>query len=57
MSKTNRNQVILPITTVAGVQMRKVRRNGKVGYEPIGNGHTTALVNGRLQTIKKGTGS
>ena len=50
-------QVIKPITTVSGVQMRKVRRDGKVGYEPIGNGYTTALVDGRLQTIKKGKGS
>jgi len=57
MSQTNRKQVIKPITTVSGVQMRKVRRNGKVTFEPIGNGYTTALVNGRLQTVKKGTGS
>lgn len=57
MSQTNRNQVIKPITTVSGVQMRKVRRNGKVTFEPIGNGYTTALVDGRLQTIKKGKGS
>lgn len=57
MSKTNRNQVIKPITTVSGVQMRKVRRNGKVTFEPLGNGYTTALVDGKLQTIKKGKGS
>ena len=53
MSKTNLNQVIKPITTSGGVQMRKVRRNGKVCFEPLGNGYTTALVDGRLNTVKK----
>ena len=58
MSKTNqKKQVIQPLTTVSGVQMRKVRRNGVVSFEPIGNGYTTALVDGRLNTIKKGGAS
>jgi len=57
MSKTNLNQVIQPITTEKGVQMRKVRRNGKVEFEPLGNGYTLALVDGRLNVIKKGKGT
>lgn len=57
MSETNKNQVIKPIVTHHGTQMRKVRRNGKVCYEPLGNGYVTALINGQLNTVRKGNKS
>jgi len=47
-----KKQVIKPITTNHGVQMRKVRRNGVVSFEPLRAGYTTALVDGRLNVVK-----